>query len=250
MHTPLRLGFLYPGQSAADDLPRLCNLLQPPAEAIVVHTPVHEDAHRVDALLELGQPECLLPGAQQLADAGVSSIIWACTSGSFVFGSTGAIEQAATIETAVGIPSSSTSLAFADALEALNIRQVAIAATYPQDVAEKFAEFLGARGTQVVSIAEQDIITAAEVGTLEEERVLAFVAASDHPDAEAIVVPDTALHTVAMLEQLEVLLEKPVLTANQVTVWQALRLANALSPQSGLGYLFRGRVLPRFHGRL
>lgn len=240
MHTPLKLGFLYPGHSADDDLPRLCHLLQPPAEAVVVHTPVHEDAHRVDALLALGQPKCLLPGARQLADAGVSAIIWACTSGSFVFGSAGAIEQAATIEEAVGIPSSSTSLAFADALQALNIRQVAVAATYPKDVAEKFAEFLGASGTQVVAIAEQDIITAAEVGTLEKERVLAFVAASDHPDSEAIVVPDTALHTVAVLDQLEAMLGKPVLTANQVTVWQTLRLASALTPQSGLGRLFQG----------
>ncbi|TGG95439.1 maleate cis-trans isomerase [Natronospirillum operosum] len=240
MHTPLKLGFLYPGQSAVDDLPRLCHLLQPQAEAVVVHTPVHEDAHRVDALLALGQPECLLPGARQLAAAGVSAIIWACTSGSFVFGSAGAKEQAAAIEEAVGVPSSSTSLAFADALQALNIHQVAIAATYPRDVAEKFADFLGASGIQVVAITEQNIITAAEVGTLEKERVLAFVAASDHPDAEAIVVPDTALHTVAVLDQLEAMLGKPVLTANQVTVWQTLRLANALTPQSGLGRLFQG----------
>jgi maleate cis-trans isomerase len=32
---------------------------------------------------------------------------------------------------------------------------------------------------------------------------------------------------------------KPVLTANQVTVWAGLRLAGVFRPQGGLGRLFR-----------
>jgi maleate cis-trans isomerase len=69
--------------------------------------------------------------------------------------------------------------------------------------------------------------------------VLAFVAANDHPDAEAVLVPDTALHSVRRLDDLDAALGKPVLTANQVTVWAGLRLAGHTEPRTGLGFLFR-----------
>src|SRR5207248_11734249 len=48
------------------------------------------------------------------------------------------------------------------------------------------------------------------------EQVLALATENDHVDAEAVLLPDTALHTVAWLEALEDACRKPVLTANQV----------------------------------
>ena len=54
---------------------------------------------------------------------------------------------------------------------------------------------------------------------------------------EAVLIPDTALHTVDFLPELEAAAGKTVLTANQVTMWEALRLANRLTPQSNLGQL-------------
>ena len=66
---------------------------------------------------------------------------------------------------------------------------------------------------------------------------LGFVRDHTHPNAEAVLVPDTALHTVAYLAELEAEAGKLVLTANQVTMLEALRLANRLIPQHGLGRL-------------
>jgi maleate cis-trans isomerase len=56
--------------------------------------------------------------------------------------------------------------------------------------------------------------------------------------SEAVLLPDTALHTASGLEALEDACGKPILTANQVTVWQALRLAGHPTRQPGLGSLF------------
>jgi hypothetical protein len=50
----VKLGFLYPGHAAEDDYPRLAALLHLPVRAEVVHTTFEEDAHRVDALQEMG----------------------------------------------------------------------------------------------------------------------------------------------------------------------------------------------------
>jgi maleate cis-trans isomerase len=167
--------------------------------------------------------------------------MWACTSGSFVFGREGAARQAAEVETYLGVPTASTSMAFAEAIPAIGARRVSIAATYPDDVARAFADYLAEWGIEAVAVGSEDIITAVEVGTLGRERVLSFVAAGDHPDAEAVLVPDTALHTVEWIDELEQTLGKRVLTANQVTMWHALRLAGRERPVAdGLGSLFRG----------
>jgi len=91
---PVRLGFLYPDFSAEDDYPRLAARLHPPVEAVVVHTSIGEDAHRVDALLDTGAAWRLAEGAERLRATGVRAAMWACTSGSFVFGLAGAQEQA------------------------------------------------------------------------------------------------------------------------------------------------------------
>ncbi|GAA1098763.1 aspartate/glutamate racemase family protein [Nocardiopsis composta] len=232
-------GFLYPGYSAEDDYPAFAERLGPGVELHVVHTLMREDAHRVDALLDVGGADVLAEGARELRALGVDAAVWACTSGSFVFGWEGAAEQAAGVAAAAGVPASSTSFAFVDAVRRLGAERVAVAATYPDDVASRFADFLAHAGIGVASWTGRGIVTAAEVGTLAAADVLDWVASAEHADADAVLVPDTALHSAAILDELERRVGKPVLTANQVSVWQGLRLAGDTEPRDGLGTLFR-----------
>ncbi|MEK6438084.1 maleate cis-trans isomerase family protein [Pseudonocardia sp. T1-2H] len=235
------VGILYPGFSAEDDYPRAEQLLGD-ARLPLVHTLMREDAHRVDALLDVGGDEILADGARAVAEqAGpLDSIIWACTSGSFVFGWDGAAAQVDALRKVAGVPASSTSFAFVDACRRLGITRVAVGATYPDDVAERFVEFLGKAGITVLTLSARGIVTAAEVGTLPGDLVLDFAAAADHADAQAVLLPDTALHTVDLLDALDARVGKPVLTANQVSIWQGLRLAGQDERRKGFGALFAG----------
>jgi maleate cis-trans isomerase len=232
------LGFLYPGHSAEDDYPRIEQLLGSDVRLQLVHTDIGEDAHRVDALREMGPAARLAAGVEELRLSGAEAVVWACTSGSFVYGWEGAHEQVRALARAAGLPASSTSFAFARAVREIGARRVAIAATYPQDVADLFAAFLREAGVEVASTRASGIVTAAEVGTWGEAEILAVARAGDRPDADAVLVPDTALHTAAHLPALEEALSKPVLTANQVTVWEALRLAGRKVNAPTLGTLF------------
>ncbi|NYH52865.1 MULTISPECIES: maleate cis-trans isomerase family protein [Nocardiopsis] len=235
-----RVGFLYPGFSAEDDYKAFADLLGGDVELSVVHTLMREDAHRVDALLDVGGDEVLDRGARELAAMEVDAAVWACTSGSFVFGWEGARRQIEGVRRAAGAPSSSTSFAFVHALSQLGVSRVAIAATYPDDVAQRFVEFLTEAGVTVLSMASHGIATAAEVGGLDPDDVLDFVISNDHPRAEAVLVPDTALHSAHLIDPLEALLGKTVLTANQVSVWEGLRLAGVTAGQGrGPGVLLR-----------
>ncbi|WP_394846279.1 hypothetical protein LZC95_02295 [Pendulispora brunnea] len=236
-----RVGFLYPGYGAEDDYPRAAARLGGDVHLRLVHTSVGEDAHRVDALLDLGAPERLAAGAEELRDA-ADAVVWACTSGSFVFGWDGAREQVHALAKLLGVPASSTSFAFVHAAKALGVRRVAVAATYPDDVSSKFVDFLQRGGVEVTSLSSNGVPTAADAGALGREQVLALAAAGDRPDAEALLVPDTALHSIAWLDELEERLGKPVLTANQVTIWEGLRLAGEHPSCTAMGALFRGRA--------
>ncbi|MFI6766834.1 decarboxylase [Streptomyces sp. NPDC050355] len=232
------VGFLYPGHSAEDDYPRLEEILGGAVRLPLVHTDIGEDAHRVDALLEMGSAARLAAGVAELKERGAQAVVWACTSASFVFGWEGAQEQVRELSATAGLPASSTSFAFAHAVRALGVHRVAIGATYPEDVAEHFRSFLKSAGAEVVATRGSGIITAAEVGTWGREEVLALARAGDHPDAEAVLLPDTALHTAAHLPALEAALGKPVLTANQVTAWEGLRLLDRTLSCPRLGALF------------
>ncbi|MFJ6305636.1 maleate cis-trans isomerase family protein [Streptomyces althioticus] len=232
------LGFLYPGHSAEDDYPRIEQLLGGDVRVDLVHTDIGEDAHRVDVLREMGSPERLAAGLEELRLAGVEAVVWACTSGSFVLGWDGARDQVRRLAVAAGMPASSTSFAFVHAIREIEVRRVAVGATYPDDVAQLFADFLRAGGAEVTGVRSSGIVTAAEVGTWGERELFALARAADSPDAEALLLPDTALHTVAHIPALEKELGKPVLTANQVTVREGLRLADRRVNAPELGALF------------
>jgi maleate cis-trans isomerase len=240
---PLRLGLLYPGHAAEDDLPRLVEALFPDGSVVadVVHTSVGVDAHDVDALRDLGSARRLHEAADTLRAHGAAVAVWACTSGSFVFGWDGARRQAADLAERFGGPASSTAIAFVAALRSLAVRRVAIAATYPEPVTSCLVDLLEDAGFDVLDASSGGIVTAAEVGTLGEEALVALARGGDRPEAEALLVPDTALHTARSLPALEAAAGKPVLTANQVSVWEALRLAGRdAPPRPELGALFAG----------
>lgn len=240
------VGILYPGHAAEDDYPAFEAALQeksptPPVQLPVTITTIGVDEHTVEALTETGSAHRLAEGAHRLLAANtVDSVMWACTSGSFVYGWQGAHHQVQQLAAAADRPASSTSLAFARAVQAIGVSRVAVAASYPEELASHFRAFLQAAGTEVVSFAAHGVFTAGAVGQMSADEVTTMIQSVDVPDSEAMLIPDTAMHSLLRVEEWERTLGKPVLTANQVTVWEGMRIAGIDEPQlPGLGALFR-----------
>ena len=232
---PPSVGIIYPGHAAEDEYPAAAELLGVRLPVVHIHG---TDLHAVPELLDLGAPHRLTGAARELTAHGPQAVMWACTSGSFVYGPDGVHRQAAELTREAGVPASSTTLAFLAALTHLGVSRVAVAASYPAEVAALFVDCLTAAGLEVVATSVAGIATAAEVGTLAPDDVRHLAAANDDPRAEALLVPDTAMRTLGVLPALEEQLGKPVLTANQVTIWHGLRLAGASPRSSVLGTLF------------
>ena len=237
----LKVGIIYPLYSAEDDYPCLAAVLKPAVDVRVVHTD-SPNLHRIEETLITGSREYLLAGAEELRPHNIAVCMWACTSGSFAFGLEGARHQAQDLADALGVPASSTSLAFLSACKTLGLKRVAVAATYPEELSKAFHGFLESDGIAVVHMGCLGVWTGDESALIQRDEVLRFARANDHPDAEAVLIPDTALHTAGFLPELETAVSKTVLTANQVTMWEALRLANGLVAQSGLGRLMEAIV--------
>ena len=107
-------------------------------------------------------------------------------------------------------------------------------------MAEHFVTLLGRGGIAVTALGSHGIITAAEVGTLGYEQVEALATGAEvSGGAEAVLIPDTAMHSLQWIDSLEAAVGLPVLTANQVTVWQGMRLLGDVPRYETLGTLFR-----------
>lgn len=216
------LGVLYPGHSGERDYRLLADALDVPLR--LLHTEVGEDLHAEASLRAIGQPGPLIAQARAGFRDDVGAVLWACTSGSFVFGWDGARAQSEELSEGLGVPVTSTSLAFVSAARGLGARRVAVAGTYPADVAGAFGRLLTDAGLEVAEITAAGIMTGAEVGLLESEQVVELVRPSIDAGADAILVPDTALSSFEAMPRLEREFHTVVLTANQVTMWAGMHL--------------------------
>jgi maleate cis-trans isomerase len=136
------------------------------------------------------------------------------------------------------MPASSTSFGFVHAVREVGVGRVAVAAPYADETTALFTDFLRAGGLEVAAAHSARGATADEVARWGERELLELARAADTADAQALLVPGTALHTASHIAALEDGLGKPVLTANQVTVWEALRLTDRRVNAPGLGALF------------
>jgi len=158
-------------------------------------------------------------------------VAYACTSGSFVHGLDGE-RRLREAMCASGAPAAvTTSGALLEALGALDVRRVAVATPYVADVTARLHDFLAEAGMAVVSSAHLGLD--ADIWKVPYETTARLIRDADSPDADVIFVSCTNLPTYDLIAPLERELAKPVLTANQVTMWAAVRIAGATAVGPG-----------------
>lgn len=197
-----------------------------------------EDEHAPHHLSRTGAIDHLVMHARVMARTKPDAVIWTCTSGSFIDGFSHAERQIEAISEVVRCPASSTSIAFVSALRHLGIKRVALLASYPEDTAKAFSSFLrecDIEASDITWLSASSGPAAAELGT---QRLFDAAKRLTVPEGGALLIPDTAMPSIHLIEALEAHLQRPVLTANQVSLWEASRLAVGISNRPGPGRLF------------
>ena len=201
--------------------------------------------HDPEALRETGRIDWIVEAAERIKPLRPDVVEWACTSGSFIFGRDYAEKQAAALSAAMDVPAGSTSLAFAAAAAAMKLSKVSVLATYPEPAARAFQAFLGEFGIEVVSLEGVEAPSGWDACNFEADFSREHARRALAPEAQALLIPDTALPSLHFLTDMETDLNCPVLTANAVTLWDAQRLAGFFISLPDFGSLLAGATAAR-----
>ncbi|WP_051871287.1 maleate cis-trans isomerase family protein [Streptomyces sclerotialus] len=126
-----------------------------------------------------------------------------------------------------------TSGAVTAALRAVGARRVAVVHPYQAPVDRYLAGYLEATGFEVAGRTALGLDAVDDVYGVRTGQVGDAVAAGDRPGADAVFISCTALPTYDVIPALEDRLGKPVISANQATVWALLRAVGSRARGSG-----------------
>ncbi|WP_459707717.1 maleate cis-trans isomerase family protein [Actinophytocola sp. KF-1] len=147
-------------------------------------------------------------------------VTYACASGSFVGGADGERALHASMMSAGAPAATTTSGGLVQALRALGLTRIAVVTPYIDSVTDRLLSFLTEHGVEVVSSVGLGLLDHIwKVGYAE---IVQAVTAVDVPEADGLFISCTNVPTYDIIGPLESWLGKPVLTANQVTMWSAL----------------------------
>ncbi|WP_214364332.1 Asp/Glu racemase [Pseudonocardia sp. H11422] len=175
----------------------------------------------VEMAVAVGDRRALRRATRDVLTPQPGVVTFACTSGSFVGGTQGEYVLRRTMLEAGAPTVSTTSGALVEALQVLGVRRLAIATPYIDAVTARLVRYLGEHDVQTVSSEGLGLL--GNIWRVTYSAVVEIVTAVDRPDADALFISCTNLPTYDVIEPLEQALGKPVLTANQVTMWAALR---------------------------
>lgn len=235
-----RLGFVWPGGGAEHDFYQFLEQTGDRARLYLTCTRVGGDGdndHDITALRQTSRLDWLIEAALRLVPLKVDCVYWPCTSGSFVRGRSHAQEQLRVLTDTVGVPAGSTSLAFIRALRHREFKKVSILSTYPEPASKALASFLEEFDIEILSMNWLNAASGWDAALFEPNFIIEHIPAAIHPDAEVLLIPDTAMPTLFAVNEFETTAEIPVFTANGVTMWDAMNLAGLKVSDSRFGSL-------------
>ena len=148
-------------------------------------------------------------------------VAYLCTSGSFINGIAYERSLAKAICDAGAPDAVTTSGALAEVLRQLDVRRISVLTPYDAELTGKLHDFLAELGVETLS--SDHLGLGGGIWKVNYRTIAERILSADHPDSQAIFVSCTNLPTYDLIEPLEAILGKPVLTANQLTMWACLK---------------------------
>jgi maleate isomerase len=184
-----------------------------------------------EAVRTFAEPPYIDEAAELLASAPVNVIAFAFTSTSYLHGPEGDVALRERLERRThGIPVLIACASAVIALRALGVRKLAVINPpwFTTELDHLGAEYFGRQGFEVVHAAAVQLPD----GQLNVHPVQIYdwVRAHAPSVAEAVFIGGNGFRAVAAVDALEAEGERPVITANQVLLWHALRLAGVEVP--------------------
>ena len=173
--------------------------------------------------------ENILPGQK------LNTIAYGCTSGTVAIGEKVIISQIrkSKPEAYVTTPITATLRAF----EKLNIRKIAILTPYPKLVNQTIYDYLEDRKIEIDSFSGFNLEYDSDIAKVDPQHIIKTINNINYSNVDAIFVSCTALRAVEVLQEVEDLIKKPVISSNQAIIWDSIRSVKIETSIKGFGKL-------------
>ena len=232
-HWRARLGFIL----MSTDLAAESDFFSMVPEGVAIHiTRLRTDDYTTNETLAR-HIDTMADAASRLQPDNKPDVIsYSCTSGSIVIG-----EQRLMDEIRKGAPYAQPMTLVTgviDALHELGAKKLVVGTPYLDEVNTAEAEFLVAKGFEVLDIQGLNLATGTEMGRVTPSYWEKFALEIDRPDADVIFLSCGGIRALDVVEDIEAVANKPVITSNQAQMWSCLRRAGITDEISGFGRIF------------
>ncbi len=181
------------------------------------------------------QPSLTAGAALILPDESLEAICYSCTSASVVIGD-------AEIEAAVhvakpGVPVVTPTMASVRGLTAFEAKRISILTPYTPETSRPMATYFAAHGFDIASFTCLGFEDDREMARIPPVSIVELARTSTHAQADALFVSCTALRAALAVPGIERAIGRPVVTSNQASAWNCLRLCGDDMPRPEFGRL-------------
>ncbi|MFN3892305.1 MAG: aspartate/glutamate racemase family protein [Beijerinckiaceae bacterium] len=231
---PLRVGLIIPSSNRMVE------------QEMVRHFPAGVVAH-VNRLRMTGpnrRPLAqLLPDVEracgELVDAKCDAVAFHCTANSMAEGSGGEAALLDALRRAKAPHVATTSTAVTNALASLNARSIALVTPYTQQATEEETHFFDETGVSVVYAKGCDRGGSDGYCATPAEFWRDQAAALPHRNFDVLFLSCANIQCLGIVQEIEETLRRPVITSNQVVIWETLRQIGWQGADKPQGRLFR-----------
>lgn len=185
----------------------------------------------------------LLPDVEracaELLDAKCEVIAFHCTANSMAEGSEGEASLLDALRRSGAPKVATTSTAVMNALETLNAKSIALITPYSQQATEEETHFFDEAGVAIAYAKGCDRGGSDAYCATPPAFWSAEVAALPHKNFDALFLSCANIACIGLVDEMEKSLERPVITSNQVVIWETLRLLGWQGALKPPGRIFR-----------
>lgn len=182
------------------------------------------------------QPSLSAGAALILPDEPLDAICYSCTSASVVIGDA---EIEAAIQAAKpGVPVVTPPMAGIRGLNAFGVKRISILTPYTVETSRPMAAYFASHGFDIQSFSCLGFEDDREMARITPVSLVEMARKIMHPQADALFVSCTALRAALAVPGMEEAIGRPVVTSNQASAWNCLRLCGDDKPRPEFGRLW------------
>ena len=178
-----------------------------------------------------------LNAVRQIMSCKPASVAYCCTASSIVQGLEYDGRLNHELQHAAGVPAFTATQGIIEALHAVGARRIAVCSPYTQTIDDAEHGFFSAAGFEIVGSAHLGIADAFKLADPTSDEIYTLWEKSWRADADASLITCLNLNSQAVIEKIEAVSGKPVITSTQATLWKLLRAAGVTTAIEGYGAL-------------